>query len=407
MAYIERAAQAKFIEMSNFFPVVLVTGARQVGKTTMLKALAEKERTYVTLDDLMVRELAKTDPALFFQMYKPPLIIDEVQYAPELFSYLKIICDNSAESGLFWLTGSQQYHLMKQVQESLAGRIGILELFSFSKKEIAQLPHAAPLDFTAATLYQRQKIAPATDLHDVFSFIWRGGMPKVQGASDAMCYEYFNSYIHSYLLRDATELGGISDVIKFRKFLVAAASLVSEQVNYKTLAEAADISQPTAKEWLLLLEGMGVVYLLKPYANNHLKRLTKMPKLYFNDTGLCAHLSMWLSQDTLLRGATSGHYFENFVVNELVKGYTCQSMQHELFYYRDSNAKEIDVIVALGAQLHPLEIKKSATPDRREIKKFSTLKTTDTTLGAGGIVCMCTQVLPIDDTNSFIPCGCI
>ena len=371
MQYIKRSLERKFLRMNDFFKAILVTGARQVGKTTMLRQLAAgEERTYVTMDNAMARMLAKTDPVLFFQTYKPPMIIDEIQKAPELFEQIKIICDNSEERGLFWLTGSQQYSMMGSVRETLAGRIGILNMYSLSKNEIDGIEFADELDFSLPALLKRQSEAKKNDIMDVFEHIWRGGMPDVLQADEELRQEYFNSYIETYLMRDVTESGGITDTVRFRKFLNACAALIAEQVNYKTLAEAAEISQPTAKEWLRILEGLGIIYLLQPYANNELKRLTKKPKLYFLDTGLCAYLSMWLTRDALLHGAASGHYYENYVVMELLKNYAYASTKANLYYYRDSNAKEIDLIVEKNNELHPLEIKKSANPDRREIKKI-------------------------------------
>ena len=232
-------------------------------------------------------------------------------------------------------------------------------------------------------------------------------MPDVLTADGEQRQEYFNSYIETYLLRDVAEAGGITNSVSFRKFLNACAALTAEQVNYKTLAEAADISQPTAKEWLRILQGLGIVFLLPPFANNELKRLTKTPKLYFCDTGLCAYLSMWLTRDTLLNGAVSGHYFENYVVIELLKNFSYAGDKANLTYYRDSNAKEIDVMVEENGRIHPLEIKKSANPDRREIKKYELIDKTTLERGCGGIICMCEEVIPIDSQNSFIPCNLI
>lgn len=208
-------------------------------------------------------------------------------------------------------------------------------------------------------------------------------------------------------MRDVTELGGITDFLRFRKFLTATAALVAQQVNYKTLAEGADISEPTAKEWLQVLEGLGIVYTLKPFSNNALIRLSKTAKLYYCDTGLAAHLSMWLTRDTLMNGAANGHYFENYVVMELLKNYAYAPSMANLTYYRDSNAKEIDVFIEEGQSIHPLEIKKSANPDRREVKKFSLLEKTSLETGVGGIICMCEEVVPIDPLNCFIPCNLI
>lgn len=408
MEYMKRALERKFLHMSSFFKAVLVTGARQVGKTTMLKHLAaDQGRAYVSMDNTMARMLAKSDPVLFFQTYKPPLIIDEIQRAPELFGQIKIMCDESEERGLFWLTGSQQYQMMKNIRETLAGRIGILELYSLSKSETEGLFFQNEMDFSLPCLLARQPLVKKNDIVRVFEHIWRGGMPDVLLADAEQRQEYFNSYIETYLMRDVAEEGGISDTIRFYKFMKACAALTAEQVNYKTLAEAAEISQPTAKEWLRLLQGLGIIYLLQPYANNELKRLTKAPKLYFCDTGLCAYLSMWLTRDALMNGAASGHYFENYVVAELVKSFACSPCQANLTYYRDSNAKEIDVFVEENGIIHPLEIKKSANPDRREVRKYELLDKAALERGTGGIICMCEEVIPIDAKNCFIPCNLI
>ena len=294
MEYLKRSLERKFLHMSSFFKAVLVTGARQVGKTTMLKHLAQGQgRTYVTMDDTMARTLAKSDPILFFQTYKPPIIIDEIQKAPELFEQIKIMCDESDERGRFWLTGSQQYKTMKNIRETLAGRVGILELYSLTKNEAEGRSFSNELDFSLECLLERQPLVGKNDIVDIYEHIWRGGMPDAIFADAEQRQEYFNSYIETYLMRDVSEEGGITDTVRFRKFLNACAALIAEQVNYKTLADAAEISQPTAKEWLRLLQGLGIICLLPPYANNELKRLAKTPKLYFCDTGLCAYLSMW------------------------------------------------------------------------------------------------------------------
>lgn len=404
MKYINRELERKFLKTSTFFKAILVTGARQVGKTTMLKHLAEgTDRTYVTMDNGMARDLAKRDPVLFFQTYKPPILIDEIQKAPELFEQIKVMCDETDERGLFWLTGFQQYKMMKKVKDTLAGRIGILELYSLSQREKQGKIYKNALDFSLSSLQERQSRIKPNDVHEVFKHIWEGGMPQVIGVDDELRQEYYNSYVDTYLMRDATEEGGITDSVKFRTFLTACAALVAEQVNYATLAESADISEPTAKEWINLLQGLGIIYLLKPYANNELKRLSKTPKLYFCDTGLCAYLSMWLSPDVLMNGAASGHYYENYVVMELVKNYAYAHARANLTYYRDSNSKEIDVFVEENDTIHPLEIKKSANPNSREVKKFTVLDKTNLKRGSGGIVCMCEEPIPIDALNCYIP----
>ncbi|MGN0573236.1 MAG: ATP-binding protein [Acutalibacteraceae bacterium] len=408
MKYIKRELERKFLKMNSHFKAILVTGARQVGKTTMLKHLAEgTNRTYVTLDNRMARDLAKTDPILFFQTYRPPILIDEIQKAPELFEQIKIMCDESEENGLFWLTGSQQYQMMKQVRETLAGRIGILNLYSLSQREKQGILIDDDLDFSLQGLIKRQQLFEKNNIINVYNHIWTGGMPGVQNVDSEIRNEYFNSYVETYLMRDATEVGGISDTVKFSRFLGACAALVSQTVKFSTLAEASDISEPTAKEWLNVLQGLGIVYLLKPYENNELKRLVKMPKLYFCDTALCAYLSMWLSPETLMNGAASGHYYENYVVMELVKTYAYSKVKANLSYYRDANAKEIDVFIEENDTIHPIEIKKSASPDRRETGKYTVIDKASLKRGNGGIICMCEEVLPIDNLNCFIPSNII
>lgn len=409
MEYIPRHLERKFTKMSNFFKAVLVTGARQVGKTTMLKHLAQgQKRTYVSLDVKMARELAQTDPVLFFQTYKPPILIDEVQYAPELFPQIKIMCDESEKTGQFWLTGSQQYKMMEVARESLAGRVGIMPMYSLSQTEKAGIVFENELDFSPSCLQERQPmVIKFNDVVSVFEHIWRGGMPQVQYADAEQMQEYFESYVNTYLMKDVVDIGEVRDTLSFGKFVTACAALVGEMINYKTIADASDISAPTAKDWLKLLEGLGIIYLLRPYANNALKRLVKAPKLYFCDTGLAAHLSMWLTPQTLMNGAASGHFFENYVMMELLKSYSYSPSKANMTYFRDSNAKEIDIFIEENNVIHPLEIKKSANPDRREVKKFDVLSKTTVETGAGGIVCMCEEVVPIDSLNCFIPCNLI
>lgn len=404
--YIHRQLESKFLKMSGFFKAVLVTGARQVGKTTMLKHLA-KNRTYVSLDDIDTLTLAKEDPKLFFMRYKPPIIIDEVQKAPELFPYIKILCDESDETGLFWLTGSEQFSMMKNISESLAGRIGIMTLYPLSPSEIEGVSFGEPLKFSIDALLKRENHAKPFDLVSVFNQIWKGGMPQVQKADADQRSMYFSSYISTYLMRDVVNAGGVTDEMRFRKFLTACAANTSQQLNIAGLATLSEISQPTAKSWLSLLERLHIIYLLSPYSNNKLKRLAKTPKLYFWDTGLCSYLAKWLSVDTLLNGNASGYYFENFVVSELIKDLEYHSENYDLSYFRDSNCKEIDLFLEKEGKIHPLEIKLSASPDKREVKKYSILDATGIPRGEGGIICMSSTVIPIDSSNCYIPVNII
>lgn len=404
MAYIQRELERKFLAADRFFKVILVIGARQVGKSTMLRHLAEEqERTIVTMDDDFVRELALHDPRLFFQTYKPPILIDEIQKAPNLLEHIKVMCDASEERGRFWLTGSQRRKIMERSQESLAGRLGILRLFGLSQREKMGVLDPAPLDFSMDCLLQRKASLPDNDILTVFEHIWKGGFADVQNASEEMAQAYYQSYIDNYLIADAVNDEGIKDIAGFKRFIRACAALTGNLVNYRTLGEAAGVSEVTAKKWLAVLQDMDVVYLLEPYSNNELQRLVKTPKLYFCDTGLCAYLTRWLTPDSLREGAAGGHFYENYVVMELVKNYAYARDGALLSFYRDDKAREIDVFVEENGRIHPLEIKKSANPEMKEVRKFSVIEKTSLIRGSGGIVCMFPRPFPIDEGNSLIP----
>ena len=404
MPYIQRSLERKFLKISSAFKAVMVTGARQVGKSTMLKHLAQDTgRVYVSMDDADVRELANRDPKLFFQMYQPPLLIDEVQKAPALFEQIKILCDESDERGRFWLTGSQSKKLMKQAGDSLAGRIGILKMYSLSEKELEGRPNDIPEDYSLSSLIQRSRSHPENNILDVYTRIWEGGMPDMISMDAELRREYWNSYIDAYLMRDAVDDNGIQDTEGFRRLLRACAAFSGELVNYNDLGNAAGVSGATAKEWVKVLQTMGIIFLLEPYFNNELKRMIKTPKLYFCDTGLCAFLSSWTSRDTLMNGAASGHYLENYVAAEMLRNSSYGEKKVNLNFYRDTNQKEIDLVMEMDGQLHPFEIKRAASPDKKAVRAFPLLEKSGKVTGAGGIICMTAKPFPIDEKNSMIP----
>lgn len=408
MNYISRAMESKFLRSSDFFKVVLLSGARQVGKTTMLRHLATNTgRQFVSLDDPTDRLMAQEDPHAFFQIYPPPVLIDEIQYAPQLFPMIKVLADASEKRGQFWMTGSQHYLTMKGVQESLAGRIGLLEMESLSLLEVEQAATELPPDFTLGNWLKKSGRLPLLAAPEVFSRIWIGGMPAVQGATKEQRDLFFRSYIDSYLLRDVTELGNVQRLADFRTFLAATAALVGQQVNYSTLAEVSSIDQTTAKSWLHLLAGLGIVRLLAPYTSNALKRLARTPKLYFSDTGLAAYLCGWPNPETLMRGPTSGAFFENHVVLEFIKLYGASEETARFSYFRDHNAKEIDLLIDVNGITHPIEIKQSASPDRRQVRKFDVLSKTASQRGPGGIVCLSQKVYPLAEKEYAIPVSLI
>lgn len=404
MTYIHRSLERKFLKMSSAFKVVMVTGARQVGKSTMLKHLAQDTgRICVSMDDADARDLAQRDPKLFFQMYPPPLLIDEVQKAPVLFEQIKILCDESDERGRFWLTGSQSKKLMKQAGDSLAGRICLLKMYSLSAKEVADRADDIPYDFSFPSLVKRSQGCPGNNILDVYMRIWEGGMPDMISMDEELRREYWNSYIDAYLMRDAVDDNGIQDTESFRKFLRACASFSGQLVNYNDLGNAAEVSGVTAKEWLKVLQTMGIVFLLEPYYNNELKRMVKTPRLYFCDTGLCAFLSSWTSRDTLMNGAASGHYLENYVVAEMLRNVSYGEKKMNLNFYRDTNQKEIDLVLEMDGHLHAFEIKRAASPERKLIRAFSLLAKSGKEMGPGGIICMAEKPFPLDAVNSLIP----
>ena len=403
--YISRIAEKKFSAISSFFKVVLLTGPRQVGKTTMLRHLAQSTgRTYATLDDPAAQHLAKEDPVGFFQNYPPPVLVDEVQYAPELFPVIKLLADRSDHPGQFWLTGSQHYAMLRNVQESLAGRIGIMSLAGMTQGERQQIP-LSDLEFGLDALRQRtQTHGMHSSAGQVAEHIWRGVMP---GAPDSAAADmrsfFFESYLQSYLMRDIAQLGNVQSLGQFADFMAACAALISQQLNLTNLAQAAGISVPTARKWLDLLVGMGIVYLLRPFAGSTLKRLTKRPKLYFTDTGLAAYLTAWPTPDTLWKGAMSGAFFENYVLMELLANLNASSPAFTLSYYRDGHGKEIDLVLERGRLLHPLEIKQSAAPRRQEVRKFELIERSGLERGSGGIICMAPEPMYISEQDSFIP----
>lgn len=408
MEYIKRDLERKFLHMSESFKAVMVVGARQVGKSTMLRHLAEgQNRTYVSMDDTQLRSLAQTEPRLFLQTYRPPILIDEVQKAPELFEEIKIICDSSGERGQFWLTGSQSKKLVKRAGDSLAGRLCVLKMYSLSAREKLGISPDEDLDFSLPSLLSRKRLFPSNNILTTFDNIWRGGLPDVQEKDEEQLGEYFNSYIETYLMRDAVDDYAITDTEGFRKFLRACASFSGQLVNYNDLGLSAGVSGVTAKEWVKVLQSMGIVFLLEPYSSNELKRLVKTPKLYFCDTGFCAYLSSWTTRDVLMNGAASGHYYENYVIAELLRHYAYGRNKVNLNFYRDSKMKEIDLIIEEAGILHPVEIKKSASPDKSAVKSFPVLKEGERTVGNGAVFCMSDAVLPVTETNFLVPSNII
>lgn len=405
MAYITRHMEKVILDCSKAFSALLITGPRQAGKTTMLKMLAEREgigRGYVSLDDLNMRDMAKNDPQLFLQLHRPPVIIDEVQYAPELFTYIKIHVDKHHTPGAFWLTGSQIYRLMRGVQESLAGRVALLHLSPLSQREITgALPRVFSVDFEAL-LSESKAVAPVS-IPDMFERIWNGCMPGLISGQRSERDIFYSSYISTYIERDVRELSGTIDALKFNRFVTAVAARCSQLINYTALAEDADIDIQTAKSWLNILETLGIVLLLHPYSNNVLKRTIRTPKLYFYDTGLVCYLTRWSSAEVAEKGAMSGALLENFTISEIAKSYQNAGRSPYLYFYRDRDAKEIDVVLEENGKLYPLEIKKTAAPDRRITNTFAVVNRSPLERGTGAVLCLAQEFSAFDRDDLIIP----
>lgn len=398
-----------FLRLNEQYPAILITGPRQVGKTTMLQQLMKlegKNRSYVTLDDLNERTLAKTDPGMFLQLHKPPVFIDEVQYAPELFSYIKIHIDRNNTPGDFWLTGSQLFKLMEGVQESMAGRVALLHLSPLSQQELfGGMATAFKLDFDV--LIEKQRQVKFVTTPEIFERIFNGGMPALASGKYTERYIFYSSYIGTYLERDVKDLSGTIDSLKFLNFITAVAARASQMVNYKGIADDCDIDQTTVKSWLRILETLGIIFYLRPYSNNVLRRTVKTPKLYFYDTGLVCYLTKWSSPETAMNGAMNGALFENYVVSEILKSYQNTGKEAFLYYYRDKDTKEIDLLMEGDGKLCPIEIKKTTTPDRKLLNVFQVIEKSPLERGMGAVLCMAEKLSAFDSENLIVPIGLI
>lgn len=401
--YIPRAIEPNVTAISETFPVLLVTGPRQVGKTTLLKHIAEEGRNYVTLDDPLQRRLALEEPELFLERFEAPVIIDEIQYAPGLLPYIKMKVDRDGTKGSYWLTGSQAFHLMRGVSESLAGRVGIVHLLGLSQAEISSRP-SHPFLPTKTFLSANREVARRGGLAHVFTAIQKGGFPAlIAGDNPPDLEQFYSSYVQTYLQRDIKDLSQVGDELAFLRFLTATAARTGRMLEYADLARDIGISQPTAKKWLSLLITSGIVALVEPWHSNMLTRMIKAPKLYFLDTGLAVYLTRWTTAQALEAGAMAGPFFETFVVSEIMKSWYNAGKSPPLFYYRDKDRNEIDLILVADGQLHPVEIKKSANPGKDAIAAFRLLAAAGKPIGSGAVICCASEYLPLDAKNSIVP----
>ncbi len=402
--YIKRHAEKALQELSRMFGAVLVAGPRQVGKTTMLKELTG-EINYATLDDPILRASAEEESGTFFKDNPPPVFVDEIQKAPALFEQIKIILDRDRKKGQFFMCGSQQFRMMKGVSESLAGRIGLVTLLGFSLRETYGIDFYMPFLPTEEYFALRKPHAANISYDEVWRTIHRGSMPELHENPDFNWQMFYGAYVRTYIERDVRELSEIGDTVKFTKFMIAAAASTGQLLNLSSLARDVGVSQPTAERWLSILVASNIVYLLQPYYNNITKRAIKTPKLYFLDTGLAAYLTKWNTPDVLKNGAMAGAFFENFVLSEIVKSYYNNGVSElPLYFYRDKDMNEIDLLIEESGILHPIEIKKHADPQKKDIEAFDLLdKIPGVKRGQGGVVCLYDKLITLRGKDRVIP----
>ena len=397
--YIKRQLENQILKLSKEYSCILVTGARQVGKSTMLQKIFSNTNT-ISLDDFSLRRLAKTDPELFLSTHSYPIIIDEVQYAPELFPYIKIAIDKGAPPGSFILTGSQSFKLMNLSRESLAGRVAIIHLNPLSQNEIFEKNNS---EFKLEFDMIKKRKYKICDVHGIYERIFNGGLPALVSGKYTNRNEYFSSYIQTFIERDISdEISGV-DKFLFSDFIRACACRIAQEINIHSIAVDIGISDDTAKRWLNVLEKSEIIYFIHPFSNNLLKRTIKNKKLYFFDTGIVSYLLRYSSSEILMNDAINGAILENYIINELKKTYN-NNLQEEIFYYyRDVDKNEIDLIIDYDNELHPIEIKKSTIPSPSMINNFKILDKSTRKRGNGCLLCMKETLVPIDKENYIIP----
>lgn len=408
MIYINRQMESAVLSASEHYPVVMVCGQRQTGKSTMLRHLSDEGRRYVTFDDAKTKNLAKEDPALFFETYGTKLIIDEFQRVPDILLEIKRIVDDTAyrgenANGMFWLTGSQKFVMMKNISESLAGRVAVFNMLPLSQREIDNRPFSL-FDPDIAALKQRA-IDHYTTL-DIFTRIFEGGLPKIVSDKGIDRELYYSSYMNTYIEKDISSLEQIGKLDEFRSFVTCMAANTARELNLNSISKVVGVSAPTIKAWITILERSGMIFILRPYSSNITKRLVKQPKCYFLDTGLAAYLTSWPSAETLMNGNASGAFFETYVVSEILKSFYNNGKEPLLYYYRDFDQKEIDLILIRGDKVFPIEIKKAKSPSN-PTKNFNVMNRFNMQVMPGLVICMTDELFPVTRDSWLCPVSLI
>jgi predicted AAA+ superfamily ATPase len=393
MSFIPRQAEQTLKRLANSFPAVLVIGARQTGKTTLIrKSAVASSADYVTFDDIDEIQSVSADAKTYMTFHRPPVIFDEIQHVPGLFPYLKMEIDENRHTGMFFLTGSQRFSMMKHVTESLAGRIGILRLSGISLRE--RLTDTCAEPFVPSKRFLSGRMVPERigSIGALWMMIQKGSYPEIV-AGNVLPEDFYGAYLQTYIERDVRQLTQVADELQFSNFVIAVAARTGHLVNYADLARDIGISEVTAKKWLSILVTSGLVYLLQPYSANVEKRVVKTPKLYFMDTGLAAFLTKWRTPEVLMTGAMAGNYFETFVVTEIIKSYLNAGQIPPVYFYRDKDKIEIDLLIESEGTLYPVEIKKTASPAKKDIAAFSILsRIRNVNIGTGAVICPCAKL---------------
>lgn len=405
--YIKRNIQNTIEKITKNFKVLLVTGAQGVGKTTLLKhCVNDIERTYVSLGDLMARNLALTDPALFLQRYNPPVLIDEIQYAPQLLNYIKNYVDHNDINGNIWLTSSIRIPVLDDVNRIFGDLVGIIDLQGLSLNEVNQTKDLGFFVPSYNSLTLRAKTTIRYSLKEIYKIIWQGCMPAIYNNSDVEWRAFYASYVQTLIHQDVMKILQINDEMVFFKFFCAAAAQTGRIVNYAELAKAAEISAPTAKQWVKTLEAIGIIYMLQPFNPPGSKYVVRAPKLYFCDTGLAAYLTSWNNPEALETGAMSNEFFATWVVMEIYKSYTNNGLVPPLYYLRNFNGKELDLIIYENGIAYPVAISKSTLPNKM-LKTFAILtpvaNDAQIKIGEGAIICFADGLIKASENISYVP----
>lgn len=416
MKYINRTLEKTLSNYIGKYPVIMITGPRQVGKTTLLNylsSISKQKINFISLDDMIVRAQANEDPELFLRTHETPLVIDEFQYAPNLLSYIKMNVDEARKNAMFnngkevgtlyYLTGSQIFQTMKNVSESLSGRVGVFDLFAFSNREINGLKEEQFIP--DINLLKKKEPLKRLTVNKIFENILRGSYPDVRLDKEMIVEHYYSSYIRTYIERDVRELIKVKDENKFVKFITTLAARTGGEFNANEISSDVGIDNKTVEEWLSILKNTGIIYLLQSYTNNNVSRAIRRPKIYFMDTGLACYLTGYTNAEILEKSSYSGAIFETFIVSEIIKSYTNNGIdpRRHLYFYRDSSGKEIDLLVTINNYVYPVEIKKSSNPGNKSIKNFDVVNKFGMNVGNGIDLCLCKEILAIDDNNYYVP----